>query len=201
VARKIIPLDFTDTVAVEALFNEAFQHPHRKYTVRPNDVEVAAMWLKEYTSMVNFVWCAGVKEFDKRLKEAGPMRLHQVTHLDTLYYRDRCGWAAGSWHCDYPGSDDDADWCYDDECEECEEQGRDAEGEIKHKRICLATGCPIAWEADREDLKKYYPSLYKSDYKDVPDEEPHDWMILHSRPRYAYVPNVTVLGCENIRRW
>ncbi len=194
-AKKPIPLDFTDVPAVEALFDEAFCHPRRQYTVHPVDTAVAAEWLKENTYMVNFVWCAGVKSFDRRLEEAGPMRHNTLIHLDELFYRDRCGWATGSYHCDYPDKED-AECCHDEDCEECEGSIY-AEGD--GKRLCYSFNCPIACEADREDIRKLDPGLWRSDYKGN-DYEPQDWMVLHSRPRYAYVPNVTVLGCEQVRR-
>jgi hypothetical protein len=76
------------------------------------------------------------------------------------------------------------------------ELGVDEQGTPRHKRLCYAFNCPIACEADREDIRKLDPDLYKSDFKPYPDEQPHDWMVLHSRPRYAYVPNVKVVGCQ-----
>ncbi|HEU5376890.1 MAG TPA: hypothetical protein VFV38_15750, partial [Ktedonobacteraceae bacterium] len=118
---------------------------------------------------------------------------------DELYYRDRCGWAAGSYHCDHPDHPG-AEHCWEKDCEECEELGADEYGRPRHKCLCYAWNCPIASEADREDIRRRDPDLYRSDYKSYPDEEPHDWMVLHSRPRYAYVPNVRVLGCEQINR-
>lgn len=197
--KKPIVLDFTNTQAVEDLFNEAFQHPRRTYVVQPVDVDIATEWLKKNTNMVNFVWCAGVKSFEKRLEEAGPLHLREIIHLDELYYRNRCGWAAGDWHCDHP-NDEHSEECQEKGCEECEELEPDKAGEPQHKRLCSAWNCPIASEADRDDIRKLYPDLYRSDYEPYPDAEPHDWMVLHSRPRYAYVPNIQVLGCEQVRR-
>jgi hypothetical protein len=198
---KPVILDFSNHKAASNLFNEAFQHPRRKYVVHPVDKEVAAEWLKENTYMTNFTWCAGAKSFEKRLAEAGSLRCGELIHLDTLYYRDRCGWQAGNWHCDYPYEKEDAEECEEDDCEECEELGKDEQGEQLHKRLCFSFNCPIAYEADRDDIKKLDPGLYKSDYKPYPDETPQDWMVLHSRPRYAYVPNVRVVGCEDVRRY
>jgi hypothetical protein len=110
---KPISLDFSDHEAVMKLFNEAFQHPRRRYTIHPVDKDVAATWLRENTWMTNFT-------FEKRLNEAGALRCGELIHLDELYYRERCGWAAGHYHCDHPDKEDAAE-CEDGECEECEE--------------------------------------------------------------------------------
>jgi hypothetical protein len=193
---KPIILDFSDNEAAANLFNEAFQHPRRKYVIQPVNQEIAAQWLKENTNMVKFVWCAGVKSFETRLNEAGPLRCGELIHLDTLYHRNRCGWAAGSYHCDHPDHPD-AELCDVKDCEEC---GVDEQGQPRHKCLCHAFACPLAYEADRDDIKKLDPDLYRTDYKDYPGAEPHDWMVLHSRPRYAYAPNVLVIGCEDIKR-
>ncbi len=199
-SKKKTPLllDFTDIPAVEALFDEAFRYPRRHYTVQPVDAEVAAAWLKENTYMVGFVWCAGVKSFEQRLKEAGPLRCGQLIGLDMLYYRGLCGWESGSYHCDYPNwPGDDADHCRDRTCgeEECEGQQQETG---YGKRLCYSFNCPIASEADREDIRRLDPGLWQSDYKGN-THKPEDWMVLHSRPRYAYVPNVIVLGCESVK--
>jgi hypothetical protein len=194
--KKPITLDFADVQAVEALFNEAFQHPRRKYVVQPTDTREASEWLKENTWMTNFTWCAGAKSFEQRLQEVGTLRRKQLIHLDELYYRNRCGWAAGDYHCDHPDREN-SECCSGEDCEECEGH-IDAEG--YGKRLCYAFNCPIAASADREDIRKLDPDLWRSDYKDYPDEEPHDWMVLYARPHYAYVQNVEVLGCEDVRR-
>ena len=191
-------LDFTDMHAVETLFNEAFQHPEQTYIVQPVDVQIAAQWLSEFTSMVNFTWSAGTKSFEQRLQQAGPMRFEQLIHLDELFYRNRCGWAARSYHCDHPDHAD-AELCAENDCEECTTLGNDEQGQPRRKCLCFASGCPIAAQADREDMKRLDPDLWESDYKDS-EYEPEEWMILPSRPRYAYVPNITVLGCEHVRR-
>jgi hypothetical protein len=194
--KKPIVLDFADERTVERLFNEAFRHPECQYVVQPTNTSKAAEWLKEHTWMTNFTWCAGVKSFAQRLQEVGPLCYKQLIHLDELYYRNHCGWAAGDYHCDYPDLAE-GEWCRKEGCEECEclvyPQGHG-------KRLCFASDCPIAAQADREDIRKLDPDLWRSDYQDDPDAEPEDWMILHTRPRYAYVTNVEVLGCEHARR-
>ena len=196
---KLVTLDFTNREAVERVFNQAFRHPEQQYTIQPTNEEQASAWLKEYTDTVNFVWCAGVKSFEQRLAEAGPLHNEQLIHLDTLYGRNRCGWAAGSYHCDHPDHAD-AEICQDRDCEECEELGKDDQGQPRHKCLCFASNCPIASQVTLEDLRKLDPSLAE-EYKDSDEGEScGDWMVLDARPRYAYVPNVTVLGCERVHR-
>jgi len=179
---KPVTLDLSQPEAATKLFDEAFQHPRRKYVVQPVDAEVARKWLRENANIVNFVWCAGVKSLSQRLAEAGPLRKGQLRHLDTLSERNRCGWVDFSEEADYtcdapPGDDTDTD---------------SANG----NRRCFAWNCPIAYEADREDIRCKDPALFKSDFEPYPGQKPDDYMVLHSRPRYAYVPNVSVLGCD-----
>ncbi len=180
--RQIVRLDFAEAGVAERIFDEAFQHPRRKYVIQPVDAEVARRWLCEHANIVNFVWCGGAKSLRERLAEGGALHPGQLIHLDTLYYRNRCGWMDVSEGADYtcdapPGDDTDTD---------------SANG----KRRCFAWNCPIAYEAGREDIRRKAPELFKSDFKPYPDQKPDDDMVLHSRPRYAYVPNVTVLGCD-----
>lgn len=185
---KPITIDFSDHKAATEIFDEAFQYPRRKYKIIPTDKDVATKWLRENANTVNFVWCGGVKNLNQRLAEGGPLHMGQLIPLDNLYGRERCGWID-----------------YDGEAYDCNAPERDGEDVLLNdetgKRLCLANNCPIAHEADREDIRIKDPELYRSDYKPYPDETPVDWMVLHSRPRYAYVPNITVLGCEGWERW
>lgn len=179
---QTIRVDFGEVGTATRVFDEAFQHPRRRVVIQPVDVAVARAWLRKNARVVNFVWCAGVKNLTQRLAEAGPLRMGQLIDLDTLYGRERCGWvdheADGDYLCNAPP---DKDANVDTET---------------GKRRCFSWNCPIAYEADREDIRRKDPELWRSDYKPYPGLEPNDYMVLHSRPRYAYVPNVTVLGCD-----
>jgi hypothetical protein len=181
---KPVPLDFSDDLAARALFDEAFQHPRRKYVVIPKDAQAARAWLRKNASVVNFVWCGGAKGLDQRLSEGGALQSGQLIDLETLSnMRNRCGWfisddgVENDYLCDHPS------------------QENEAELSAGGKRKCFSWNCPIAYPAFREDIRRKAPSLWRSDYKSNKDE-PEDYMVLHSRPRYAYVPNVRVLGCE-----
>lgn len=160
-------LDFTDHEAACALYDEAFQHPDRLYVVTPIDDEVARTWIRDNAYMLNFGW-AGARSFQEKLKALGAMRYGQKIHIDTLYYRDRCGWVTedapdgaenNGYLCDYPPGKGD---------EVCR---------VTRKRLCHTCQCPIASSSDDEH-----------------DEQ----MILYRRPRYAYVSNVLVQGCEQL---
>ncbi|MBU0491774.1 MAG: hypothetical protein KKA73_03370 [Chloroflexi bacterium] len=181
-------VDFADHAAVVALFDEAFCHPDRHYTVQPVDVAVATAWLQQYTWMTNFCWGEGSKPFAQRLAEAGPLRCRQLTDLDTLYYRNRCGWRSdqGDYCCDAPLTGIEEHYV-----EVCPATGL---------RLCQAGQCPVAYQANRHDIQRLDPDLYQSDLAPYPEHEPEDWLVLSARPRYAYVPNVQVLGCEDVRR-
>lgn len=176
--KKPITLDFSDHDAAVKLFDEAFVHPRRHYVIQPVDVETAKKWLRKNASMRHFGWGPDPRP---------PMGCGDLMSMDTLYYRDRCGWVAdceegdnNGYLCDYPP---------DEQSETCSQTG---------KRLCHTWQCPVAYEADREDIRRKDPGLWKSDYKPHPDEQPTDWMVLCARPRYAYVVNVTVLGCETV---
>lgn len=184
-------IDFTDHEAARIFFDDAWAHPRRKYLVTPADPEIARRWLRDNAYMLAFGW-ATESGFQARLKQLGPMQPNTVIPLDELSnMRNRCGWfvtervdpiashAAGE-----PVIDEDYLCEHPDNLDGC------------RPGQCFASQCPIAAEADREAIRKLYPELWRSDYKDHPNDEPHDWMVLWARPRYAYVPNVTVLGCE-----
>lgn len=182
---NVITLDFSNTDAARTLFDQAFEHPENTYIVQPIDTDVARAWLQENAFMLNFGWATD-NTFQTRLQRLGAMYFYQVIGLDTLYYRNRCGWQAddeegdnNGYLCDYPP---------DMHTERCSVTGN---------RLCHTWQCPIAYQADREDIRLYDPSSYASDYANDPEQEPEDEMVLIKRPRYAYVPNVHVLGCED----
>lgn len=189
---ETIVLDFADHEAAMRLFDEAFCNPDRPYVVQPQDPAIAAEWLRKCTWMVNFVWCAGAKSFEQRLAEGGPLQAGQLIDFDTLYYRGRCGWRSDAdgdnngYLCDAPIPPEDIF-----HVEACSQTG---------KRLCYRWQCPVAYQADREDIQRLDPDLYASDYEPYPDSEPEDWLVLYARPRYAYVPNVRVVGLEDLRR-
>ena len=169
--RLCVTLDFTDHEAAYRLYDEAFQHPDCLYVVTPIDAEAARAWMRENAYMLNFGW-VGARPFQEKLKELGAMRYGQHMHMDTLYYRDRCGWVPenvpvgaenNGYLCDYPPGKGD---------EVCR---------VTHKRLCHTYQCPIALRASDEE-------------EDGEDDD----MILYRRPRYAYVSNVLVQGCEQV---
>lgn len=187
---KPIHLDYSDHEAAKALYDEAWAHPRRKYTIIPADPEVAWHWIFNNASMLNFGWPTS-SNFDVHLKELGPMQPGDLISLDTMYYRNRCGWVYSDNEAD---TEDEEYVCYHPDTENSEENT-----ESGKRRKCFSWNCPLAHEADREDIRKRDPEFYKSDFKPYPDEQPHDWMILHKRPRYAYVPNITVIGVKPLR--
>jgi len=66
------------------------------------------------------------------------------------------------------------------------------------KRMCFPFQCPIAYPLDAAGIRELDPGLYASDYAGEDDDYATDWMALAHRPRYAYVPNVIVIGCEDV---
>lgn len=170
-------LDFSDHEAAIKLFDEAFTHPHRRYEVVAVDPFIAYEWVRENASMRHFGWGSDEKSH---------MRMGDLIHMDTLYYRERCGWVTdcgelnavsnNGYLCDFPP---------DANSETCQYTG---------KRLCMPYQCPVAYEADREDIRRKDHDLWRTDYKPYPDEQPTDWMVLYARPRYAAVANVHVIN-------
>jgi hypothetical protein len=186
-------LDFADHAAAMDFFNVAFQNPQAQYLVTPTDPEAARAWLAEYANMVNFSWRVSSKPFEERLAEAGPMRLNDVTDIDTLHGRN-CGWG----FCDREVDDENNGFL----CDAPVAPGEDVMVSSETgKRFCHTWQCPVAWEANVAAIREFSPSLYESDFADCDDEETaNDWMVLSARPRYAYVPNVMVEGVEEVWR-
>lgn len=168
--RKSVQLDFSDHQMALDLYEEAFEHPECLYEVTPTDVEVARAWISDNAYMINFGW-TGARAFQEKLKELGAMHYGQEIDMDTLYYRDRCGWVTSSEDIPDEGADNNGYLC-----DYPPEKGDDVCSVIG-KRLCYACQCPIAVRATDEN---------------------EDDMILYRRPRYAYVANVVVKGCEQI---
>jgi protein gp37 len=96
------------------------QHTFQILTKRP---ERMMKWVNENAYMMDFGWTP---------EERQPMTYGMETHIDTLFDRNRCGWANGNaevnngYGCDHPNQDDSE-----------EGQGR-----------CFSSSCPIACSKD-----------------------------------------------------
>lgn len=174
-AMTPLTLDFTDIERVSAIWEEAFQHPEQVYHIVPVDLSIAEEWIQNNAWMRSFGW----GEEEKR----APLAYGKLIHLDELYYRNRCGYA----NAQEPEEDQWADML-DDPTYVCFHP----QSEDKH---CMIGGeCPYASEACLEDLREQDTDLYEQYKCEVEnDEKCGDWMILHSRPRWAYVPNITLV--------
>lgn len=118
-------------------------------------------WAQENASMRHFGWGDETKH--------SPMKPGDLIPMDELYHRARCGWANGQedYVCDHP------------------DKARPTDEET-----CFDYDCPIAYPAAREDIEERDPNMFADNYAPYPDSEPTDWVVLHSRPRYAFASNV-----------
>ena len=147
---------------VRRVWDVMWQANHHTFVVLTKRADRMRDWVRENASMRHFGW--------GKVEECAPMQPGDLMPMDSLYHRQRCGWAneAEPYRCDHP----------------------DQEYKTQEEENCVDHSCPIAYAAYREDIQEKDPDLYASDYESYPDAEPKDWVVLHSRPRYAYAHNV-----------
>lgn len=137
---------------------------------------------KRYDRLVNYVLAgASRRAFGWTELDRWPMAPGDYEHIDTLYYRNQCGYVDD-------GDDEDGgtkSWaCKHPENEECGQP-----------ESCGERCCPIADCADtREDLEALevaddYTFVKDADGSEYTDDHV-EWVRLHGRPRHAMCSNV-----------
>jgi len=194
--RKPIRLDFADHNATVALFEEAFQHPRKTYRVAPVDLTVAYQWLRDNAYMLHFNWWTGKETQAER--KAAAMRKGDLLSFETLVGRGRCGWFhdCGDSQCSAEQRDSHIDgWL----CDHPADKDYSVDPDTGLRPCSPAVECPVVYMAYKDEIKRKDPMLYRDNFRDWPEDDAVDgWVILRKRPRYAYVPNVVVLGCEDL---
>jgi len=42
---------------------------------------------------------------------------------------------------------------------------------------CYSFSCPLAWQADRDDIEEYDPDFFESDFKHYPEDQPDNYVV------------------------
>lgn len=88
--------DWVQDEWIDACFDTMWltpRHTHQILTKRPDRM---VRYVRERASRQCFGWT----DIDRR-----PMKPNDIVHLDTLQYRNECGFACGDWGCDHPSND------------------------------------------------------------------------------------------------
>ncbi len=149
---------------------EASQHTFLVLTKRPERMK---KWVEENAYMKNFGWTP-----DGRT----PMYPGEIHNFDDFIMRDRCGYI------EEPPEEDDVRGAY------CNKEQSDPDLFENGRNRCLPECCPIMYRATVADLRKAGEIDLAEQYKESKRSEEKtyagDWMVLHSRPKYAFAQNV-----------
>jgi len=176
-----LTLDFSNEEEVEALYQMAWDNPKRIFVIRPTDVGVARAWIRGHA----FQLLPRPVGFPTQRNNPDPLRPGMVLTIVTL--RKVCGWSLRLHDprkenrrlCAHPA----------DETSEVDK--------VTGLRLCNPFNCPLGFPAQREDIKNRDEPLWLSVFRDS-HKTPEGWLVLTGKPRYASLPNVRVIGCEDV---
>jgi protein gp37 len=169
---------------IRKIFDKIWQNPQHTFQILTKRPEKMKEFVKNWAYQKWFGWGPDANK--------NPMKCGEIVYLDNLFDRNDCGWATSK------------DIANDNNGYLCLHPDNEEKTDNPTVNKCFTWACPIATKGVN---KKDIPLDERDDYEYDDDgftSESEELMILHSRPRHAFVQNlwlgVTVENAETMHR-